>query len=277
MSEQVSTQTIPAFLAATVARRGDEPALGCVRGGQLSWRSWRVVADDANRLAEQVRTRGIQPDDRVAHVSENRYEWVVTDLAIHLAGVVHVPIHTTLSGQQMAEQIADCGARLVFVSTKELLAKFGNRLSVNVAVVVHDEQDDEVWRAMLEANLETVHRSLRALLPSMVARKRGAIVALGSRAAVDPGSSANAAAYAASKAATVALVQAVAAEVRDHGVRINAVLPSTMDTPANRAAMPDADPSRWVSLASAAGVVAFLLGDEARDISGAAIPVYGRA
>ena len=142
---------------------------------------------------------------------------------------------------------------------------------------LHDEQDDEVWRAMLEANLETVHRSLRALLPSMVARKRGAIVALGSRAAVDPGSSANAAAYAASKAATVALVQAVAAEVRDHGVRINAVLPSTMDTPANRAAMPDADPSRWVSLASAAGVVAFLLGDEARDISGAAIPVYGRA
>jgi long-chain acyl-CoA synthetase len=149
MSEQVSAQTIPAFLAATVARRGDEPALGCVRGGQLSWRSWRVVADDANRLAEQVRTRGIQPDDRVAHVSENRYEWVVTDLAIHLAGAVHVPIHTTLSGQQMAEQIADCGARLVFVSTKELLAKFGNRLSVNVAVVVHDEQDDGNEKTLL--------------------------------------------------------------------------------------------------------------------------------
>jgi NAD(P)-dependent dehydrogenase (short-subunit alcohol dehydrogenase family) len=142
---------------------------------------------------------------------------------------------------------------------------------------LHDEQGDEVWRTMLDANLETVHRSLRALLPSMVARRHGAIVVIGSRAAVDPASSARAAAYAASKAATVALAQTVAAEVRDHGVRVNAILPSTLDTPANRASIPDADPSRWVSLASAAGVVAFLLGDEARDISGAAIPVYGRA
>jgi NAD(P)-dependent dehydrogenase (short-subunit alcohol dehydrogenase family) len=141
----------------------------------------------------------------------------------------------------------------------------------------HEETGDEVWHAMMEANLETVRRSLRALLPSMVARRDGAIVIIGSRAAVDPASSARAAAYAASKAASVALAQTVAAEVRDHGVRVNAVLPSTMDTPANRAAMPDADPSRWVSLASAAGVVAFLLGDEARDISGAAIPVYGKA
>jgi NAD(P)-dependent dehydrogenase (short-subunit alcohol dehydrogenase family) len=142
---------------------------------------------------------------------------------------------------------------------------------------LHEEEGDEVWRAMMDANLETVHRGLRALLPPMVARKRGSIVAIGSRAAVDPASSAKAAAYAASKAATVALVQAVAAEVREHGVRVNAVLPSTMDTPANRAAMPGADPARWVSLPSAAGVVAFLLGDEARDISGAAIPVYGRS
>jgi NAD(P)-dependent dehydrogenase (short-subunit alcohol dehydrogenase family) len=142
---------------------------------------------------------------------------------------------------------------------------------------LHEESSDEVWRAMMDANLETVHRSLRALLPPMVARKHGSIVAIGSRAAVDPASSAKAAAYAASKAATVALVQAVAAEVREHGVRVNAVLPSTMDTPANRAAMPNADPARWVSLPSAASVIAFLLSDEARDISGAAIPVYGRA
>lgn len=141
---------------------------------------------------------------------------------------------------------------------------------------LHEEDDDATWRTMMDSNLETVHRSLRALLPPMVARKRGAIVAIGSRAAIDAASSARAAAYAASKAAAVALVQAVAAEVREHGVRVNAVLPSTMDTPANRVAMPGADPTRWVSLPSAAGVIAFLLSDEARDISGAAIPVYGR-
>ena len=130
---------------------------------------------------------------------------------------------------------------------------------------------------MMGANLETVYRSLRALLPPMVAAGRGSIVVIGSRAAADPASSARAAAYAASKAAVVALAQAVAAEVRDVGVRVNAVLPSTLDTPANRAAMPKADASRWVSLPSAAGVVAFLLSDDARDISGAAVPVYGRA
>ena len=142
---------------------------------------------------------------------------------------------------------------------------------------LHEESTDEVWRAMIDSNLETVHRSLRALLPPMVARKRGSIVVIGSRAAVDPASSAKAAAYAASKAGAVALAQAVAAEVREHGVRVNVVMPSTLDTPANRAAMPGADPTRWVSLPSAAGVVAFLLGDEARDISGAAVPIYGRA
>ncbi len=142
---------------------------------------------------------------------------------------------------------------------------------------LHEESGDDVWRAMMTANVETVHRSLVALLPPMVAARRGAIVVIGSRAAVDPASSARAAAYAASKAAAVALAQAAAAEVRDQGVRINAVLPSTLDTPANRASMPKADPAKWVPLPSAAGVVAFLLSDEARDITGAALPVYGRA
>jgi NAD(P)-dependent dehydrogenase (short-subunit alcohol dehydrogenase family) len=142
---------------------------------------------------------------------------------------------------------------------------------------LHEEESDEVWQAMMSANLETVHRSLRALLPGMVARRRGSIVVVGSRAAEQPWTSANAAAYAASKAAVVALTRAVAAEVVDHGVRVNAILPSTLDTPANRAAMPSADASKWVTLASAAAVVAFLLSDDARDVSGAAVPVYGRA
>jgi NAD(P)-dependent dehydrogenase (short-subunit alcohol dehydrogenase family) len=142
---------------------------------------------------------------------------------------------------------------------------------------LHEETTDDVWRTMMQANLETVHRGLRACLPPMVERKRGSIVVMGSRAAASPSTSAFAAAYAASKAAVVALAQAVAAEVLDDGVRVNAVLPSTMDTPANRASMPKADASRWVSLGSAAAVVAFLLSDDARDITGAALPVYGKA
>jgi len=144
-------------------------------------------------------------------------------------------------------------------------------------VPLHEEKNDETWQTMMTANVETAHRSLVRLLPAMVARKRGSVVVIGSRAVEQPWTSARAAAYAASKSAVVALARAVAAEVLEQGVRVNAILPSTMDTPANRAAMPKADPSRWVSLESAAGVVAFLLSDAARDISGVALPVYGRS
>jgi NAD(P)-dependent dehydrogenase (short-subunit alcohol dehydrogenase family) len=142
---------------------------------------------------------------------------------------------------------------------------------------LHEEKDDETWKTMMGANVETVHRTLVRLLPAMITRKRGSVVVVGSRVVEQPWTSAGAAAYAASKSAVVALARAVAAEVLEHGVRVNAILPSTMDTPANRAAMPKADPARWVSLDSAAGVVAFLLSDAARDISGVELAVYGRA
>lgn len=141
----------------------------------------------------------------------------------------------------------------------------------------HAEVDDSTWRAMMSMNLDTAERSMRALLPGMVARRSGSVVVIGSRAVERPWTSGGAAAYAASKAALVALAQVVASEVLDHGVRINAVLPSALDTPANRASMPGADPTRWVSTESLSQVIAFLLSDGARDISGAAIPVYGRA
>ena len=134
--------TIPAFLANAVERRGDEPALGTIRGGELRWRTWRRDwATTSQALAATLRAAGVQPGDRVAQVSENRYEWIIIDLALHLAGAVHVPIHVTLSGEQIAEQIAASGARLVFVSTAELLAKFAERLTHGETVFVHDEQD----------------------------------------------------------------------------------------------------------------------------------------
>jgi NAD(P)-dependent dehydrogenase (short-subunit alcohol dehydrogenase family) len=144
-------------------------------------------------------------------------------------------------------------------------------------VPLHAAKDDAAFRAMIESNLETVYRAFRALLPGMVERKRGAIVVIGSRNVERPWTGAGSAAYTASKAAAVALAQATAAEVLEHGVRINAVLPSTMDTAANRASMPKADFTRWVTTPSAAGVIAFLLSEAARDVSGAAIPIYGRA
>lgn len=137
--------------------------------------------------------------------------------------------------------------------------------------------DDAEWTSMMNGNVLTVARAFRALLPGMVARKDGRIVVIGSRVVERPWTGTNQAAYTASKSAVVALARAVAAETREHGVTINAVLPSTLDTPANRAAMPDADASRWVPLEAAAKQIAFLLSDDARDVSGATIPLYGRA
>jgi NAD(P)-dependent dehydrogenase (short-subunit alcohol dehydrogenase family) len=136
---------------------------------------------------------------------------------------------------------------------------------------------DDAWDAMMSINAATVHGSLRALLPGMVARRKGSIVAVGSRAAVNPATGAGMASYTASKAAVTALVQAVAAEVLEHGVRINAVLPSIIDTPRNRSDMPNADFSKWVTPESLTGVISFFLSDASRDISGALVPVYGRS
>jgi len=150
-----------------------------------------------------------------------------------------------------------------------------------------EAKDDATFRAMMDSNAATVHAALRTLLPGMVARKRGAIVVVGSRNVERPWTGKGSAEYTASKAAAVAMAQAASAEVLEHGVRINSILPSTMDTAANRASIaegdrqgrstPNADVTRWVTTKSAAGVVAFLLSDAARDISGAAIPLYGRA
>jgi NAD(P)-dependent dehydrogenase (short-subunit alcohol dehydrogenase family) len=144
-------------------------------------------------------------------------------------------------------------------------------------VSVHASADDAAWRRMMALNADTVHLALRKLLPPMVANHRGSVVVVGSRQVARPWTGDGAAAYAASKAAVVALAQGVAQEVLAHGVRVNAVLPSVLDTPQNRASMPDVDPKQWVELPSLAGVIAFLLSEEARDITGAAIPVYGRA
>ncbi|WP_231511362.1 SDR family NAD(P)-dependent oxidoreductase [Chondromyces apiculatus] len=142
---------------------------------------------------------------------------------------------------------------------------------------LHEVRDDGPYRTLLHQNLDTVRNALRALLPGMVTRRAGSVVVVGARPVLRPELGAGMADYTATKAAVVALAQAVAAEVLPQRVRVNAVLPNLIDTPQNREGMPTADVSAWVSIPSLAGVIAFLLSDAARDISGAAIPVYGRS
>ena len=111
----------------------------------------------------------------------------------------------------------------------------------------------------------------------MVAARHGSVVVMGSRFAERPWEGAGAAAFTAAKSATTALVQAVAQEVLEFGVRVNTILEGIVDEPGARACVPHADHSRWVPMHSLVAVIGFLLSDEARAISGAAIPVYGRS
>ncbi|BCJ44812.1 short-chain dehydrogenase [Actinoplanes ianthinogenes] len=131
------------------------------------------------------------------------------------------------------------------------------------------------FEAMLTANLRPTYLTTAAALPHLVAAGGGAVVCVSSRAAVAPFP--GAAGYIASKAAVLAFAATVAVEYKKQGVRCNTVLPSVIDTPGNRDAMPDADRSRWVDPAEIAGTILFLASDAAASISGAQIPVYGRA
>jgi long-chain acyl-CoA synthetase len=133
-------ESIDAFFDRHVVERRNERALGFIRAGELHWRSWHEISQDRATIAAVLRTAGLRPGDRVAHISENRYEWIVTDLAIHLVGAVHVPMHVTLSGEQIAAQVADCGAALVIVSNRPILEQVRGQLPVDAVVWVHDEQ-----------------------------------------------------------------------------------------------------------------------------------------
>jgi NAD(P)-dependent dehydrogenase (short-subunit alcohol dehydrogenase family) len=131
----------------------------------------------------------------------------------------------------------------------------------------------EVFEAQFRLNLRPTYLVTQAALAHMCSGG-GSIVCVGTRAALHPFS--GAAGYVSSKAAVLAFARAVAVEYRDDRVRCNAILPSVIDTPSNRAAMPTADHDRWVRPAEIAGVIAHLLSDDSAPISGALVPVYGR-
>jgi NAD(P)-dependent dehydrogenase (short-subunit alcohol dehydrogenase family) len=136
------------------------------------------------------------------------------------------------------------------------------------------DTDDATFQRMFDVNLNSAFHILRAVIPHMRKAGSGRIIAIGSRAAEDPGASVGA--YSASKAALVSLIRTVALENKDAGITANVLLPGTMDTPANRKDMPGADTSQWVQPASVASLIVWLAGDAGKDMTGAAIPVYGR-
>lgn len=131
----------------------------------------------------------------------------------------------------------------------------------------------ETWDLMMNMNLRTAFLAARAVIPTMLANGWGRIINVSARAAVQP--KGWMVPYCVSKAAVVTLTEGLAAEHRSDGITVNCVLPGTIDTPQNRADMPDADWSQWVPPAALADVILFLASDAARAVNGAAVPVYG--
>jgi len=136
------------------------------------------------------------------------------------------------------------------------------------------ETDEATMRQMMDMNFNSMFYLLRAAIPALRGSGGGRLIAIGSRAAVDPGPGVGA--YSASKAAMVSLVRTVALENKDAALRANVILPGTIDTPANRKAMPKADVSKWVQPAAIASLIIWLAGDAGKDMNGAVIPVYGK-
>ncbi len=135
------------------------------------------------------------------------------------------------------------------------------------------ELDPAVFRRMIDLNLRATFALAKAAVPPMLVRKSGAIVNVASKAAWDH--AAGASAYTSTKAAAVALIDSLAADLIGTGVRANSILPSIIDTEANRRAMPNADFSKWPKSEDIAEVVLFLASDRARVIHGASVPVFG--
>ncbi|MBZ5621116.1 MAG: SDR family NAD(P)-dependent oxidoreductase [Acidobacteriia bacterium] len=136
------------------------------------------------------------------------------------------------------------------------------------------ETDDQTLEKMLDVNYRSAFFMARAVLPQLRQQGGGRILAVASRQAVEPGAMVGA--YSASKAALVALIRTIALENKDRGISANSVLPATMDTPQNRAGDPSADRSQWVDPAQVAALLVHLASDAGAQITGAALPVYGR-
>jgi NAD(P)-dependent dehydrogenase (short-subunit alcohol dehydrogenase family) len=164
----------------------------------------------------------------------------------------------------------------------EVVAAAGDELGALVNLVggfaqagrVHETPVDD-FDKQLRLNLRPTYLMCAAAVPRLLAAGGGAIVCVSSRAAVSP--FAGAAGYITAKAAVLAFVDVLHAEYKDDGIRANAILPSTIDTPANRRSMPDADFDTWVKPDEIARVVRFLCSDDAAVTSGGHVPVYGRA
>ncbi|HEY2892581.1 MAG TPA: AMP-binding protein, partial [Pirellulales bacterium] len=147
MVDAKSSETLVSMFHDRVVADGPKPALHVKRGQKIDTYTWNQIAADVRRTAAALEKLGVKPGDRVIQVSENRYEWIVLDLAILTAGAIDVAVHSTLTGPQIAYQIADSGAKLAFVTGSEQakkLAAAAKDLPDGVQYVSFDASSDEI-------------------------------------------------------------------------------------------------------------------------------------
>jgi NAD(P)-dependent dehydrogenase (short-subunit alcohol dehydrogenase family) len=180
-------------------------------------------------------------------------------------------VQADLFDPDMVASVAALGARSESAPLRGVVNLVGG---FAVGGRVHETAIEEFER-QFRLNLRPTYLMVQAVVPHLLSGGGGSIVCVGTRAALQPFP--GAAGYISSKAGVIAFAQAVAAEYKNDGIRCNAILPSVIDTPANRASMPKADFEKWVKPAQIAGMIAWLLSDDSSPTSGAAIPVYGRA
>jgi NAD(P)-dependent dehydrogenase (short-subunit alcohol dehydrogenase family) len=229
-----------------------------------------IVTGAVGALGSAVSQAFRQAGAKVAYVdrANERMERVAAEVAQDPEHnlVVCADLMTLEGAEQMATEVSD-----YFGSIDVLINTVGGFRS---GKPLH-ETPKETWDLMMDLNARTVYNTCKAVIPHMLRSRSGAIVSVAAR----PGLTGkeNMAAYSVSKAAVLRLTESMAAELRVADIRVNCVIPGTIDTSANREDMPDADTSRWVKPDSLAGVILFLSSDLARDITGAAVPVYGRS
>ena len=178
------------------------------------------------------------------------------------ATLVHADLLDTEATAEVVRAVDDLEAVV------NLVGGFGMGPKVEEAEL---EDFERLWRL----NLVPAFNLAKAAMPVLAGRGGGAFVCVSAKAALEPFPGATG--YISAKAAVLAFVRALDAEYRDASVRANAILPSIIDTPANREAMPDSDWSKWVAPEQIARVIRFLVSDDSEVTSGAAVPVYGRA
>lgn len=213
-----------------------------------------VVTGGAGVLGQAVAQTARQYGARVSLVD------VVTDFTSPLGDTHAVDLTDAQAVQSLFDSLGDV----------DVLANIAGGFAMGPGVY---ETEDELWDGMFNINVTTLRRVLTAAVPIMLAKGRGSIVNVGALGALRGGGAMGA--YTAAKSTVMRLTEALSDEVKAQGINVNAVLPSLIDTPANRSAMPDADHATWLSPDDLAQVVCFLGSDNARAVHGALVPVTG--